>query len=447
MNFKRSSRRKFLKNGAALVGMAAGALGTASAQSAQHDDHEGGGPELPKGIIPSTGLRPLGVSSPYEKSARTGTAGEGMTPLQDLHGIITPNELHFYVNHEYGFIPSLDPKEYRLVIHGMVDRPLVFTLDELKRLPSVSRIQFLECHGNGNLMTVSAGKTVQAVAGRTSCAEWTGVSLSMLLKEAGVRKDATWVLATSYDTAGHASTLPMEKAMDDIILAYAQNGEAVRLENGYPVRMVVPGWGGRVHVKWLNRIKAVDQPYYTTQDRAAQMPHGGAGEGAYLPFSAKGRAWQNEVYVKSVITYPSGGHRLQGPGFYEISGLAWSGSGKVRKVEVSTDGGRTWKDAPLQEPIVSKAHTRFRLPWNWNGEETILQSRATDEAGEIQPPIGEMEKMWGSDENKACTNVLGEDCEKIRRRANRAYIYSWRVAKDGSVHNGIKFNPEVMKFG
>ncbi len=151
--------------------------------------------------------------------------------------------------------------------------------------------------------------------------------------------------------------------------------------------------------------------------------------------------------MKSVITCPSGGQQLQGPGFYEICGLAWSGSGKVRKVEVSTDGGRTWKDAQLQEPILSKAHTRFRFPWNWNGEETILQSRATDEVGETQPTIGEMEKMWASDETKACTNVLGEDCDKIRRRANRAYIYSWRVAKDGSVHNGIKFSPEVMKFG
>jgi sulfane dehydrogenase subunit SoxC len=370
-----------------------------------------------------------------------------LTPLQHLHGIITPNELHFYVNHEYGFIPIIDPKEYRLMIHGMVDRPLIFTLDELKRLPSVSRLHFLECHGNGNLVTVSEGRTIQDVAGRTSCAEWTGVMLSMLLKEAGVQNNATWVLATSADTAGHASTIPIEKAMDDIIIAYAQNGEAVRLENGYPVRMVVPGWGGRVHVKWLNRIKAVDQPYYTTQDRAAQMPHGGAGDGAYLPFSAKGRAWQNEVYVKSIITYPSGGLQLAGPGFYEISGLAWSGSGKVRRVEVSADGGRTWKDAQLQEPILSKAHTRFRYQWNWNGEEAFLQSRCTDEIGETQPSVVEMQKMWGSDETLACKNVLGEDCDKIRRRANRAYIYTWRVDKDGSVHNAIKFDPETFRFG
>jgi sulfane dehydrogenase subunit SoxC len=416
--------------------MAAGGVGAARSQ----DFHE-------HAVVPATGVRPLGIHSPFEKSVRVGSATEGLTPHQDLHGIITPSELHFYVNHEYGYMPSMDPKDYRLLIHGMVDRPLIFNLEELKRLPSVSRIYFIECNGNSNPGRVMNGKTAQDGHGRTSCAEWTGVELSLLLREAGVQQEATWILAASADTAGHAASLPMAKAMDDILIAYAQNGEPLRLENGYPVRMVVPGWGGRIHVKWLNRVKVIDQPYMTTQDRASHMAHGAAGEGAYMAFSEKGRNWQFEIYAKSIITYPSGGHRLPGPGFYEISGLAWSGGGVVRRVEVSTDGGKAWNDAKLQEPVLPKAHTRFRFPWNWNGQEAVLQSRCTDERGEVQPSVFDIDKMWGVDQGQSCVSELGADCNKVPRRANRAYIMSWRVAPDGNVHNAFKLSPEAAAIG
>jgi sulfane dehydrogenase subunit SoxC len=436
MNSKQSSRRRFLKSSAVLAGIAAGGILPASAQ--HPDEHA---------IIPAGGVRPLGVGSPFEKSVRVGSATEGLTPHQDLHGIITPTELHFYVNHEYGYMPNMDPKDYRLLIHGMVDRPLIFNLEELKRLPSVSRIHFIECNGNSNPGRVLSGKTVQDGHGRTSCAEWTGVLLSLLLKEAGVHKDATWILAVAADTANHGASLPMAKAMDDIVIAYAMNGESLCLENGYPVRMVVPGWGGRIHVKWLSSVKAVDQPYMTTQDRASYMANGGAGEGAYMAFSEKGRMWQFEIYPKSIITYPSGGHQLHGPGFYEINGLAWSGGGVVRRVEVSTDAGRTWKDAQLQEPILSKAHTRFRFPWTWNGSEAVLQSRCTDEKGDVQPSVHEVSKNWDVDEGESCTSVLGADCMRVPRRANRAYIMSWRVAPDGSVHNAFELTPEAAKLG
>jgi sulfane dehydrogenase subunit SoxC len=263
------------------------------------------------------------------------------------------------------------------------------------------------------------------------------VLLSLLLKEAGVQKGASWIVAASADTAGHASSIPLEKAMDDALAVYGQNGETLHLENGYPLRLICPGYGGRIHVKWLNRIKVVDQPYMTTQDRSHHMEHTPAMEGSFLIAGELAHRFQFEMYAKSVITFPSGEHKLPGHGFYEITGLAWSGGGKVRRVEVSTDGGRTWKDAELQEPVFSRAHTRFRLPWNWNGEEAVLQSRCTDENGDVQPTLAEESKLWGADPSEACTSVMGDACNRIPRRANRSYIQSWRVARDGTVHNAF----------
>ena len=276
----------------------------------------------------------------------------------------------------------------------------------------------------------------------TSCSEWTGVLLSLLLKEAGVQRGANWLLAGSADTSNHASAVPIEKAMNDGMVAYGQNGEAMRLEQGYPLRLLLPGYGGRINVKWLNRIKVVDQPYMTTQDRTSFMEHTPAGEGAFLISSDLAREWTYVIYAKSLITFPTGGHQLSGPGLYEITGIAWSGGGAVRKVEVSTDGGRTWKDAQLQEPVLRKAHTRFRFPWNWNGGECVLQSRCTDENGDVQASAAELAKNWGADPSQACTSVMGEDCKKIPRRANRAYIMSWRVARDGSVSNASTDIPD-----
>ena len=430
MKSKKSGRRRFLKDGAALAALAVGGIRTASGQQNMT-------PEL----IHLTGVRPLGERSSYEKLVRSGTAIEGirwgLTPLQDLQGIITPSALHYYVNHERGLLPKFNPEQYRLMIHGMVDRPLVFTLAELKRLPSISRIYFLECTANSGPRFTSAMKTVQEIHGRTSCSEWTGVPLSVLLKEAGVRNGASWIVAGSADTSKHASSIPMEKAMDDALVAYGQNGEALRLENGYPLRLLLPGYGGMIAVKWLNQIKAVDQPYMTTQDRHSHADHSPAGEGAFLMTSDVTRRWHFGVHVKSVITFPSGGQQLSGRGFYEITGLAWSGGGAVRRVEVSTDGGRTWKDAQLQEPVLRFAHTRFRFPWRWNGEETVLMSRCTDENGDVQAAADEVEKHWGADTSDACRDVLGDECNHVPRRVHRAYIQPWRVARDGSVHNAF----------
>ncbi|MBI4464248.1 MAG: molybdopterin-dependent oxidoreductase, partial [Acidobacteria bacterium] len=310
--------------------------------------------------------------------------------------------------------PVIDPQQYRLLIHGLVHRPLIFTLDELKRLPSVSRVHFVMCAGNqGRTLETRMG----ASHGATSCSEWTGVLLSVLLKEAGVKPEAKWLVAEGGEAKKHTISIPLEKAMDDTLVAYGQNGEPLRPEQGYPLRLLLPGWGGGICTKWLRRIKVVDQPYRQE-----------GGDRGLLRSGSKTRWSQFEIPPKSVITRPSGGQRLPGPGFYEITGLAWSGGGAIRRVEVSTDGGRSWKDAQLQEPVLPLAHTRFRSPWTWNGEETLLQSRCTDERGDIQPSLAEMGRIWGG---------KPEDLLLNSRVTCWNAIQPWKVTHDGSLHNAM----------
>jgi sulfane dehydrogenase subunit SoxC len=411
-----------------MVGMAVAGVEPAKSQ--------GPSPQTP--ILPAD-VRQLGERSPFEKPYRIGSATDGLTPLQDIYGIITPSDLHFYVNHEYGAIPVIDPKKFRLLVHGMVERPVMLTLDEIKLLPSVSRVHFIECGGNGNLERTKAAKTVQETHGRSSCTEWTGVPLSLLLKEVGVKKEARWAIALSEDTANHAISLPIAKAMEDALVVYGQNGDALRLEQGYPMRLIIPGWTGRIHVKWLSALKLVDQPYLTTQEDF--LP----GEGLPFEMTELGRRRKYETYSKSVITFPSGGQKLPRRGRYEISGLAWSGAGKIAKVEVSTDDGKTWKNAELQDPILPRAFTRFRLPWEWDGRAAVLQSRATDEIGNVQPSMQEMEKNWFA--NPECVDVNATQCSRIPQRANRSLIQRWVVASDGSVQNGFEPTKGIMEIG
>ena len=269
MNPKQSGRRQFLKGSAALVGgLAAGAVAPAVAPGADVTTK----PE----IIRATGLRPQGELSHFVKSHRIGTGTQGATPLQDSQGIITPSSLHYYVNHEKGVLMNIDPAQHTLMIHGLVEHPLLLTLAEVQRLPSVSRVYFLECNANSNPKSTEKAKTIQEAHGLTSCSEWTGVQLSLLLKEAGVKKGANWLLAAANDPSNHSSSVPLEKGMDDALVAWAQNGEPLRLEQGYPLRLILPGWGGRLHIKWLNRVKVVDQPYMTIQDRTSHMEIGRA---------------------------------------------------------------------------------------------------------------------------------------------------------------------------
>jgi sulfane dehydrogenase subunit SoxC len=334
--------------------------------------------------------------------------GGNFTPLEQTLGIITPSALHYEVCR--GGIPDIDPRKHRLLIHGMVDRPLILTMDDLRRLPSTSRIFFLECAGNSRSEWRGAdAPKVQFTHGLTSCTEWTGVALSLLLREAGAQKGAAWIVAEGGDATGNERSIPMAKAMDDVLVAYGQNGEALRPGNGYPLRLVVPGWEGNVNTKWLRRIKVVDKPYMTrmeSTDHTSLMPDG------------KARQFLFVMEAKSVITFPSGTQRLSGPGIYEITGLAWSGRGLVRRVEVSADGGKTWRDARLQQPVLRFAHVRFRLDWRWDGREAVLQSRCIDETGYVQPTLAELVKVRG-------LNTIYH---------NNA-IQSWKVTADGNVHN------------
>ncbi len=418
MNPKESARRRFLKNGAALAGLAAGAMRSARGKALE---------------VPYEGLdkidQPYGGRSRFDRIARmvekeygAGRSASLVTPIQHLRGIITPGPLHYVQNHGY-FPPDIDPDKHRLMIHGLVDRPLIFTLDDLGYLPSVSRIHFLECGGNSNPKTKHTAKTVQETHGRTSCSEWTGVLMSTLLEEVGVQKAASWIVVESADRV-YTKSIPLAKALDDVLLAYGQNGEPVRPENGYPLRMVVPGWEGMANVKYVTRIKLVDGPYmdrWETTVQPSPRPDG------------KSRWFQFEQGPISVVTRPSGGHQLTGPGFYEITGLAWSGAGAIRRVEVSTDGGRNYKDAQLQEPVLRKAHTRWRFNWKWDGEEAVLQSRCTDETGTVQPTVEEVAKVWNVSLEYLRTKDKGEDMSAKHFNA----IWPWKVTRDGSIHNAL----------
>ena len=308
-----------------------------------------------------------------------------------------------------------DPRTHRLLIHGMVDRPVVLSVDDIRRLPSVSRILFIECAGNSNWpKRAAATATVQITHGLTSCAEWTGVALSLLLKEAGVQKGASWIVAEGAEEVKGSSSIPLAKALDDCMVAYGMNGEAIRPQQGFPLRLIVPGFEGIHQIKYLRRIKVVDRYYMTYDDYGHIQP------------DARAAALTNQIGPKSVITFPSGGQQLMGPGFYQITGLAWSGAGAVRKVEISTDGGQTWHAAELQSPVYRIAHTRFGLNWKWDGKECVLMARCTDDLGTVQPTRAEAAKFW----NKPLD-------ASFRVPGNDNTVQPWRIASDGSVHNGL----------
>jgi sulfane dehydrogenase subunit SoxC len=331
------------------------------------------------------------------------------TPLHDTYGIITPSSLHFERHHSG--VPEIDPAAHTLTIHGLVQRPLVFGVDEIKRLPSVSRIHFVECSGNSNSEWRSSGATnLQRAHGLTSCSEWTGVPLSLLLKECGVKPEGAWILAEGADPGRHDRSIPIAKAMDDVLVAYGQNGEPIRPEQGYPMRLLVPGWEGNVNVKWLRRIKVLDRPAMTREETSK-----------YTDLMPDGTARQFTFYMeaKSLITRPSAGDTLRAPGFYEVTGLAWSGRGSIARVEVTTDGGQTWTPAQLQSPVLPKAHTRVRYAWTWDGRDALLASRATDDSGYTQPPVPVLVEVRGVNSNY-----------------HNNGIQVWRVAADGTVTNG-----------
>jgi sulfane dehydrogenase subunit SoxC len=326
-----------------------------------------------------------GQPSAYEKevirwiAANPDMPGNGVswTPLHELQGTITPNGLH-YERHHNG-VPDIDPATHQLIIDGLVDKPLLFDINTLKRYPQQSRICFIECGGNSNSgwRTSPIQSSAGYAHGLVSNAEWTGIPVKFLLQEAGIKADAKWVIAEAADGASLNVSIPLDKLMDDAILALYQNGERLRPENGYPIRLVLPGWEGIVNVKWLRQLRLTKEPVMS-RDETAQytdlMPDG------------KARQFSFVMDAKSLITSPSLGMTLpDNPGIYQVTGLAWSGRGKISRVEVSADGGESWVDAELQGPVLDKAFTRFNLPWKWQGQYAVLQSRATDETGYVQP--------------------------------------------------------------
>jgi sulfane dehydrogenase subunit SoxC len=390
------SRRQMLGEGSALLGgavISSVAGGQALAEAPAPDDANlpPNVPEWMKTPGANMGSQPYGTPSPYEKNVIKNISkklpqyisASGRTPLGDLDGIITPNGL-FYERH-HGGVPTIDPEQHRLMLHGLVDRPMIFTMEDIRRFPSQSRIHFLECSGNP-VYTKPYGKTASDLVGLLSCAEWTGVSLKLVLEEAGLRPEAKWLVAEGADAAALTRSIPIEKCLDDAMLVYSQNGERLRPQQGYPLRLLLPGFEGNMNVKWLRRLKAVTEPAYSREETSKYtdlMPDGTAREFTFY------------MEAKSIITRPSGGQKLKQPGFHEISGVAWSGHGKVKRVDVSVDDGKNWQEAELQEPVLTRALTRFRLPWHWDGQPAVIQSRASDETGYVQPTFAELTAVRG----------------------------------------------------
>ena len=414
------ARRSFLRN-SFLTAMAAGAstaTASALAQGAKGDPNI-----LEKQVWQTTlgqpvAAKPYGMPSKYEANlqrrespglTRVSAASVAFAPLQGLFGIITPNGLHFERHHQGWY--DIDPAKHRLMINGLVKQELVFTMEDLMRLPSVSRIHFIECGANtgmewGNV----AVPTVQYTHGMLSCCEFTGVPLSILLDMAGAdTKKGKYILAEGGDGSGMTRTISMEMALDDVLVVWGMNGEMLRPENGYPLRLVVPGVQGVSSVKWLRRIEVGDMPY-ASKDEAVH----------YMDLMPDGmhRQYTSIQECKSVITTPSGGQQLLETGFYNISGMAWSGRGKIKRVDVSVDGGRNWREARMETPVLTKAITRFNIDWVWDGKPAILQSRATDETGHVQPSYRMLREVRGT-----------------RSIYHNNAIQSWKVDSNGEVSN------------
>jgi sulfane dehydrogenase subunit SoxC len=405
-------RRGFLRQGLALSG--AGLVATASPSAAGTDAvQEQSRPEWMK--TPGQPFSNYGQPSLQERgvvrwiSANRGVPGNGVswTPLHDLEGTITPSGLHFERHHNG--VPQIPIDQHRLLIHGQVRRALTFSMGELARYPIRSDILFIECGGNSNAGWHQLPQQTRAgfIHGLASCSEWAGVPLSLLLDEAGVDASASWLIAEGADAAAIQVSLPLAKARRDCFVALYQNGERIRPENGYPLRLIVPGWEGVLSIKWLRRLEVAREPVMARNETARYTE---------LQPSGKARMFTFVMDAKSLITSPSPGQRLDGKGVYEIRGLAWSGRGRIRSVEVSTDGGAHWAAAQLQQPVLPLAFTRFRTGWTWSGAPAVLKSRASDDSGYVQP----------------------ERSALIAERGRHGYfhynaIVSWQVDEDGEI--------------
>jgi sulfane dehydrogenase subunit SoxC len=377
-------------------------------------------------LVPGDAMPPYQMPSPFEKSVvrlidnprSDPVISHARTPHHLLNGIITPNGLHFNVNH--GGVPAIDPSQHKLLVHGLVKRPLVFTVEAVLRYPIASRINFLECGGNSTPLFSNepVQGTVQQIHGFASCSDWAGVPLAALLDEAGVDPKATWFVAEGADAPHLTRSVPLSKAFDDAIIALYQNGERLMPGNGYPMRLFLPGWEGNMNIKYLRRIKLTEGPaltYHEAHTYTDPLPDGKSFQFYFIQ------------EVKSFITNPSPGMGLKAPGYVEISGVAYSGTGRIAKVMVSADGGASWGEAALQEPTLPKAFTRFRMPWHWSGGPAVLQSRAWDEAGNVQPTRAEFIALRGQTTSPATWPQFPSHHYNA--------VASWAVSTNGEVRN------------
>ncbi len=417
-----SSRREFFKKTAVYSVGAVAAANVLSPMSLKADDHAIIG-EAPWGtkLGDLVTKNPYGLPSPFEhNNVRRTTdllssgdmyASVSMCPIHESEGIITPNGLFFTRNH--GGTAHVDPNEFRLMIHGKVKKEVVLTLDELKKYPSESRIYFIECPANGS--TDWRGpqfNNIQFLKGMMSSAMWTGVMLKTILDDIGLEKDAVWMLAEGSDNAGNPRTIPVEKALDDAMLVWGQNGEALRAEQGYPLRLLVPGWEGNLNTKWLKRLEFSDKPWHSKEETSK-----------YTMLQKSGKAiqyfWVNEV--NSVVTSPCPEKPwtdLKVGDMVEIEGLAWSGQGTITGVDITFDGGNNWVEAKLKGLVLPKSWTRFSYITKWDGKPLLLASRATDDSGNVQPTIDEE------------TSVIG-----VESVYHRNGIVTWEITEKGECNN------------
>jgi len=410
-------RRLFLKRSFVLAGMT-GLGGAAEVSAAQHASREHSLPESMK--VPGATMTEYGQPSPFAKETKRRVIasrtfapqiGISLTPLEKLRGTITPNGLHFERHHSG--TPRINPNQHDLKIHGLVKKAQKFSYDDLMRYPMSSSFYFIECSGNGFRDTMKGAPIQESCGfmhGLVSNAEWTGIKLSVLLDEVGLKPDAKWLIAEGADAASLVRSIPLDKAIGDTMLALFQNGEPIRPEQGYPMRLLVPGWEGNMNVKWVHNIRVASSPAHSRSETSRYTD---------LLEDGSARQFTFPMGVKSVITHPSAGLKLPEPGFYELAGIAWTGHGTISKVEISADAGNSWADAELNDPLLPMSLTRFRIPWRWNGRSAILQSRAYDDAGNIQPTRDESLSQY----KKHTVNYHFNG------------IQSWEITSDGHVKN------------
>ncbi|MDJ0945790.1 MAG: sulfite dehydrogenase [Kiloniellales bacterium] len=411
-------RRRFLLAGAAGGGLAsAGALVGAAAAASNPENLPPNVADWSRYLGSGVDAQPYGVPSEHEAHVirrnvpwltATPESSVNFTPLHELDGFVTPNGLCFERHH--GGVAEIDPADHRLMIHGLVEKPLIFTMADIKRFPQENRFHFLECAANGGMEWRGAQLNgVQYTHGMVHCVQYTGVPLKLLLQEAGLRTSGTWILAEGADSAGMSRSIPIEKALDDCLVAYSMNGERLRPEQGYPLRLVVPGWEGNMWVKWLRRIEVGDAAWYHREETSK-----------YTDLLPDGRAYKFTwtMEAKSVITSPCPEMPMTDTGAHVIKGLAWSGNGRIKRVDVSLDGGKNWRTARLHGPVLPKCLTRFTLDWVWDGKPALLQSRCIDETGYVQPEIAALQKVRG-----------------VNSIYHNHAIQTWLVNESGEVEN------------